>query len=172
MPFYKRYRHNGQYLQNTITTWPNQYIGSGHSLGIFGAPETAQHYSNLCVEFPDQFDPKVTDASEQLRLICEHETRQNDASHKQDFAVAFGIPAEEITVEYSEWDGRDGTLPFASDNSAPVQRIPEERREGYVKPEPQPPTADEKIAALETRLDAVAAYAGVPVEVIAPAPKA
>lgn len=120
MPKAIRYKQNGQYLQNTLFWTAYDYISAYH-----GQPEV--------------FDAEL--AAEEEALSIE--------SHKQDFAVAFGIPAEEIECEVIAWDGRDETLPFASDNSAPVQRIPEEQREGYVKPEPQPPTADEKFDALK-----------------------
>lgn len=77
---------------------------------------------------------------------CSEDNATPPETHAEDFAIAFGIPAEEIECEVIAWDGRDETLPFADDNSAPVERIPEEQREGYVKPEPQPPTPLEIVA--------------------------
>jgi len=146
MPAIRRFKHNGQYMQNTMTTWPNQYVGSGHATGMFDAAANAQHYVNLCNEFPDQFDNSITDADEQLRLICEHESRLNEQSYREAYAEAFGIPAGEIIAEIVPWDGRNESLPFASDNSAPVQPLPEEQRPGYIAPEPVPPTPLEIIA--------------------------
>jgi hypothetical protein len=114
-----RYKHNGQYLQNTLFWSQAAYVGTYHG-GV------------------EDFDPKLA-AIEEAQAI---------ESHKQDFAIAFGVPADEIECEVVPWDGRDETLPFTSDNSAPIRRIPENQREGYVKPEPHAPTLDDIMAVL------------------------
>ena len=126
MPKAIRYKHNGQYLQNTLFWTAYDYVGAYHAQpGVFDA---------------------VLAAEEEATII---------ASHKQDFAVVFGIPADEIECEAVAWDGRDETLPFASDNSAPVQRISDEQREGYVAPEKAPDPQAFKLAAY-AYLDAAA----------------
>lgn len=76
------------------------------------------------------------------------EEAQTLESHKQDFAIAFGIPAESIEVVAVPYDGNPDTLPYAEDGKGGVVRIPEEHRAGYVVPVRQPPTLEEKVAAL------------------------
>ncbi len=62
-------------------------------------------------------------------------------SHKQDFAVAFGIAADSITVVPVSYDGDPATLP-KEDESDNLVRLP-------VAPTPPPePTLEEKVAAL------------------------
>ena len=72
------------------------------------------------------------------------------ASHKQDFATAFGIPADEIECVEIPYNGDPKTLPY-DDDAHPDKnhvRIPEEQRDGYVEPAPAPPTLEEKVNAL------------------------
>lgn len=140
MPKAIRYKHNGQYLQNTLFWTSNSvFIGAHHG-----------------VETDAIFDAEIA-AIEEAETI---------ASHKRDFAIAFGVPADEIECEVLPWDGREETLPYHADTAATVKRVPEEERDGYVAPEPQPPTLEEQVADLNAKLAAVSAYAGVPKEVI------
>jgi hypothetical protein len=88
-------------------------------------------------------------------VLAAEEEALTIASHAHDFAVAFGIPADEITHEVVAWDGRDETLPFASDNSAPVVRLP------VAPEEPAPPTLEEKVDALLAASPAIAQALGI-----------
>lgn len=78
--------------------------------------------------------------------IAAQEEALTMASHQQDFAIAFGIPANEIDCEVLAWDGDIATLPFDEDSAATVQRLPVEQREGYVPPPPESQTPLEIIA--------------------------
>ena len=72
-------------------------------------------------------------------LAAIEEAEQNE-SHKQDFAVAFGIPAAQIECEViAGWDGDPATLPKADEPDALV-RLP-------VAPAPPPPPTFEELVA-------------------------
>ena len=126
MPKAIRYKHNGQYLQNTLFWTQFDYIAAFHAQpGVFNA----------------------TLAAEEEAMSIE--------SHKQDFAVAFGIPADEIECEVVSWDGDESALPFASDASAPLTRLPQPA------PPPPEPTPEERIQQLEAKVSALSAKVAI-----------
>lgn len=143
MPKAVRYKANGKYLKNTMfSTVNSDFIGAYH-----GVPTD------------DIYDPELA-AGEEARII---------ESHKQDFAIAFGIPAEEIECEVIAWDGKPESLPKEDEPDA-LERIPEEKREGYIVPVAILPTREERIAsalqAAPLPTDIKAALAGVIAELL------
>ena len=93
-----RYRANGKYLKNTLfSTLNSDFIGAYHG-----------------VETDAIFNADLAAAEEAMTI----------ASHKQDFAVAFGIPADEIECEVIAWDGDPASLPKEDEPDAHV-RLPE-----------------------------------------------
>lgn len=113
MPKAIRYRKvGGPFLQHTLF-WTNaDYIGAYHAQ-------------------PEVFNADLAAEEEALTI----------ASHKEDFAVAFGVNAADIEAVIVEWDGDEAGLPKAADASAPIQRL-------AVKPSAVPsPTPIEQIKA-------------------------
>lgn len=93
-----RYKANGKYLKNTLfSTTNSDFLGAYH-----GVPTD------------DVYDPV---------LAAIEEAEQNE-SHKQDFSVAFGIPADQIECEViADWDGDPDTLPKEDEPDA-IVRLP------------------------------------------------
>ena len=89
-----RYKANGKYLQNSMFWTALDYVCAYHAS-------------------PDAFDAALA-AEEEAKSI---------ASHKQDFALAFGIPADQIEVEFITWNGDPSTLP-KEDESDVLVRLP------------------------------------------------
>ena len=114
MPKAYRYKSNGKYLKNTLfSTTNSDFLGAHHG-----------------VEADAIFDP----------VLAAIEEAEQQESHKQDFAVAFGIPADQIECEViAGWDGDPATLPKEDEPDALV-RLP-------VAPEPPPPPTFEELVA-------------------------
>ena len=99
-----RFKSGGKYLKNTLFSTSNSdYVGAWH-----GVP---------------------TDAIFDAELAAEEEA-MSIASWTADFAIAFGIPAEEIECEVIAWDGNPDSLPKEDEPNA-RERLP-------VKADPTP----------------------------------
>ena len=109
-----RYKANGKYLKNTMFSSTNsEFVGAHHG-----------------VETDDIYDP----------VLAAIEEAEQIESHKQDFAVAFGIPADQIECEVvAGWDGDPDTLPKEDEPDALVRLL--------VAPEPPPPPTFEQLVA-------------------------
>ena len=112
MPKAVRFKSNGKYLRNTLFSCPGlDYVGSGTAMR------------------PD-FDP----SDGKMRDAVALEEDLSIASWTQDFAIAFGIPADEIECEVIPWDGDPASLPKEDEPDAHV-RLPEPPE----PPKEQPP---------------------------------
>lgn len=94
MPKAIRYKRNGRYLRNTLFWTQADYIGAYHAA-------------------PEHYDAALAAEEEAATL----------ASHRRDFADAFGVPVNEIECEVIAWDGDPENLP-AEDEQDAIERIP------------------------------------------------